>query len=254
MTNTLYFQGLRLWSNCGDPVQRRSIMWQVVPSLGEEDTGRIDYLDWTPNRPTASVSGVKKISGGNYDSGLRCLPNELPSVCWLHNSLSSRSHLLWIVITADVPAISCSLMCGLWQLSRSLDEYLSVVVAAAFRQFFWSTRERSILRRVPTFLNDYCASMSNKLPRPFPHHNPGPSEWTYADLVEHLQVAQHVELSTIPLYLYAVWSIKTDTVEGKNAAQKIRCQFHPLTVSFLHWACFFISYFGSGDASSLAGG
>ena len=86
MTNTLYFQGLRLWSNCGDPVQRRSIMWQVVPSLGEEDTGRIDYLDWTRNRPTASVSGVKKISGGSYDSGLRCLPNELPSVCWLHNS------------------------------------------------------------------------------------------------------------------------------------------------------------------------
>jgi hypothetical protein len=67
-------------------------------------------------------------------------------------------------------------------------------------------------------------------PRPCPHHTPGPSEWTYADLVEHLQVAMLVELSTIPLYLYAFWSIEADTVEGQNAAEKILCQSHLLIV------------------------
>ena len=74
-------------------------------------------------------------------------------------------------------------------------------------------------------------------PRPFPRHNPAPSEWTYADLVKHLQMALHVELSTIPLYLYAVWSIRMDTVEGQDAARKIRRQSHLLNVyssSFSH--------------------
>ena len=94
-------------------------------------------------------------------------------------------------------------------------------------------------------------------PRPFPRHNPAPSEWTYADLVEHLQMALHVELSTIPLYLYAVWSIRTDTVEGQDAARKIRRQSHlPIVCSssFLTLSMLSQRYFGSGDAASLAGG
>lgn len=96
-------------------------------------------------------------------------------------------------------------------------------------------------------------------PRPYPQHTPGPPEWTSAHLVEHLQLALHVELSTIPLYLYAMWSIKTDTKEGQIAASKIRRQSHLLNIHaaapHTEHAFYIIKrYLGSGDAAPLTGG
>ena len=38
----IYFQRLRLWSNCGDPVQRRQIMLQVV--LGHNGRIEVDLV------------------------------------------------------------------------------------------------------------------------------------------------------------------------------------------------------------------
>lgn len=78
--------------------------------------------------------------------------------------------------------------------------------------------------------------MSNE-PRLFPDMTDFPDPWTENDVIEHLQVAMHVELSTIPLYLYAMCTIKEDTDSGEDAYGKIKRQSHLLRVpAFVEYA------------------
>jgi hypothetical protein len=51
--------------------------------------------------------------------------------------------------------------------------------------------------------------------------DPPPHAWTLDEVVNHLKTAMVIELHAIPLYLYAMYSIKDGGV-GTDTRQKIR--------------------------------
>lgn len=63
-------------------------------------------------------------------------------------------------------------------------------------------------------------TLSVPLPPKIPKGPPG--HWNSDELIKRVQVGVMVELSTIPLYLYAMYSVKTTKPEGVNAYKKLR--------------------------------